>query len=358
MDKRTANYAPLKGRGAISSPAGRFAATEVVTEDCAPEGGAGGPPTTLRRMKIAGIVSRNSSPDVPFDRSVNPYQGCEHGCIYCYARPSHAYLDLSPGLDFETQIFFKPDAAEKLRATFAKPGYRCEPITVGANTDPYQPAERKLRITRSLLEVFLECRHPVSIITKGTLIERDLDLLGELARERLASVAVSIPTLDADLKRSLEPRVPSAPRRLKTIERLSAAGVPVTVMIAPVIPVLTDRELEKIVEKAAGVGATRAAYVLLRLPHELAGLFREWLQTHRPGEAAHVMSRLREARGGRDNDPRFGMRHRGMGAYADMLRQRYRRACRRHGLATNRDGNLRADLFRKPGPGGQLGLEL
>ena len=341
-----------KGRGAIGRPDHRFerrpveltGAERAAADACAPE-------TVLRPMTARSIVSHNDSPDIPFDRSINPYQGCEHGCVYCYARPSHSYLDLSPGLDFETRIFYKPNAVERLLACWEKPSYTCQPITIGANTDPYQPAEKRLRLTRALLATFLEHRHPVSLITKGTLLGRDLDLLRELAARRLVSVAVSVPTLDDRLKRILEPRVPAAAARLALVGDLRDAGVPVTVLIAPVIPAISDDGIERILERAAAAGAGRAAWILLRLPHEVRELFRDWLAVHYPQRAEHVMSLLRQAHGGREYDSRFGLRQTGRGAWADMLGQRFNAACRRLGLATGGAAPpLDCTQFRRPGP--------
>ena len=346
-----------KGRGAVSDREGRFASRPVEFEpEEAFERSRSAPRTELRGMRTGRIISTNTSPDVPFDRSINPYQGCEHGCVYCYARPSHSYLDLSPGLDFETRIFYKPDAAARLADEWEKASYECKPITIGANTDPYQPAERTTRVTRELLELFVTHSHPVSIITKGTLITRDLDLLGELARRRLCSVAISLPTMKRDLKRVMEPRVPSAGARLKTMEQLAAAGIPVTVLVAPVIPALNDEEIEQVLEAAANAGAGEAAYIFLRLPHEVKDIFTEWLQLHFPDRAARVMGLVREASGGRDYDNRFGIRQTGRGPYADMLGKRFRAACRRFGLDTGRrETTLDCSRFDRPGQQ-QLGL--
>ena len=316
------------------------------------------PGTVLRPIQARTIVSHNQSPDVPFDHSINPYLGCEHGCIYCYARPSHSYLDLSPGLDFETQIFYKPDAPARLREAWEKPGYVCEPITIGANTDPYQPAEKTTGLTRSLLELFLEHRHPVSLITKGTLIERDIDILVELASLALCSVAISVPTMDDELKRLMEPRVPAASARLRTIGRLAAAGVPVSALVAPVIPAINDNEIEAIIEAVASAGAHQAAYMLLRLPHEVKDLFAEWLESHFPDRAAKVLNLVREAHGGRDSDTRFGRRHTGQGPYAELLGKRFSGACKRFGLQQGEYARtLDCDAFRAPGQH-QLGLDL
>ena len=338
-----------KGRGAVSSQPGRFARQRIehTVADAMPDTA---PETELRAMKAASIISHNRSPDVPFNHSINPYQGCEHGCVYCYARPSHSYLDLSPGLDFETRIFYKPNAVTKLLETWEKLSYKVEPIAIGANTDPYQPAEKKLEITRKLLEAFLEHRHPVMLITKGGLMLRDLDLLSALAAQKLVSVAVSVPTMDAGLKRILEPRVPSAGVRFRLIERLASAGVPVTLLLAPIIPAINDAEIESITEQAANSGASHASWILLRLPHELKQMFRDWLDTHMPDRAGRVMSLLQQASGGQDYDNRFGRRQRGRGPYAEMISDRFLAACRRYGLqAGRRRENLDCSLFRPPG---------
>jgi len=341
------NSRPHKGRGAVSALPGRFAGTTSEPDEPPPERA---PETRLRAMRAGSIVSRNRSPDIPFDQSINPYLGCEHGCVYCYARPSHSYLDLSPGLDFETQIFYKPNAVARLLETWAKPSYQCQPIAIGANTDPYQPAEKQLGITRGLLEAFLEYRHPVTLISKGGLMTRDLDLLGELASLNLVSVAVSVPTMNDDLKRVLEPRVPAAAVRFRLMSDLAAAGVPVTVLVAPVIPAVNDAEMESILECAAGHGATRAGWILLRLPHELKQVFREWLDAHLPERAAHVISLVQQASGGRDYDNRFGVRQRGRGPYAAMIRDRFAAACRRFGVCHGRDRTpLDCSRFRRPG---------
>jgi len=346
-----------KGRGAVSGRDGRFTTRPVELEpEIADERAKAKPETVLRSMRAGRIIATNTSPDIPFDRSINPYQGCEHGCIYCYARPSHSYLDLSPGLDFETRIFYKPNAAERLIDAWSKPGYRCEPITIGANTDPYQPAEKSLGITRSLLEQFARHRHPVNLITKGHLILRDLDLLADLAADRLCSVAISLPTLDPGLKRIMEPRVPSADARLDAIDRLSSAGVPTSVLVAPLIPAINDGEIESVVSAVAAAGASDAHYIFLRLPHEVQALFEEWLSTHFPERAEHVMSLVRQASGGKAYDARFGVRQRGRGPYADMLGKRFAAACKRHGLgAGRRIAPLDCSRFEAPGTR-QLGL--
>ena len=337
-----------KGRGAVSNPGGRHDATHIEAAD----DGWGSlelpprrPDTVLQADRPRHAITRNDSPDVPFEQSINPYQGCEHGCIYCFARPSHAYWNLSAGLDFETRIFHKPGLAGLLERELAAPGYRCRPINIGANTDPYQPAERELGSTRELLEVLLAHRHPVTLVTKGALILRDLDLLAALARQRLCSVAVSLTTLDDGLKRTLEPRAAAPRARLRVVRELTAAGVPVTVLLAPVIPALNDHELEALLEAAAGAGAVNAAFMLLRLPHELGTLFEQWLHEHYPQRAARVLNLLREARSGRLNDPRFGHRMRGEGAYAALLAARFKAACRRLGLQAGRGPELDCSRF-------------
>ncbi len=341
----------IKGRGAISRTRGRF---EVRSVDVDPtteaDLAASAPATRISAMPAGRIVSTNQSPDIPFERSINPYQGCEHGCVYCYARPSHSYLDLSPGLDFETRIFYKPNAAARLLETWEKPAYVVKTITIGANTDPYQPAEKKLGITRALLEAFLEYRHPVRLITKGTLMHRDLDLLAALASRRLAAVAVSIPTADKSLKRILEPRVPSAEARFGLIADLRDAGVPVSLLMAPIIPALNDREIENIVGRGAARGVHHAAWILLRLPHEVKAIFTEWLAQHFPDRAAHVMSLIRQSSGGKDYDNRYGIRQTGTGVYASMLAQRFAKACAKYGVHTSDNlQTLDCTQFRSPG---------
>jgi DNA repair photolyase len=350
----------FKGRGATLNPAGRFATrTGVAVDDgwypaTVPESIA----TEVRPEAARSIIARNDSPDIPFGQSINPYRGCEHGCIYCYARPSHAYVDLSPGIDFETRLFYKAGAARLLRAELARPGYHCRPIMLGANTDPYQPVEKRLRVTREILEVLLETRHPVMIITKGTLVLRDLDLLVPLAAARLVRVTVSLTTLDPELKRTLEPRAASPQARLRVISTLSAAGVPVGMLAAPMIPAVNDAELEQILKAAAAAGAAEAGYVLLRLPYEVKDLFRAWLDEHLPLRAAHVMSLVQQARGGRDNDPRFGHRMRGAGPWAELLAARFALAARRLGLSAERAPALDTTAFAPPGGSGQLDLLL
>ncbi|MEA1084800.1 PA0069 family radical SAM protein [Sphingomonas sp. CD22] len=300
------------------------------------------------------IITRNSSPDVFFDRSINPYRGCEHGCIYCFARPTHAYHDLSPGLDFETRLFAKPQAAALLRAELRKPGYAVAPIALGTNTDPYQPIERDWRITRGIIELLAETRHPLTITTKSDRVTRDIDLLSAMAAEELAGVAMSITSLDPKIAATIEPRAPHPERRLRAVRMLADAGVPVYVSIAPVIPSITDHELEHLVERAAEAGATSCFFIPVRLPHEVAPLFRAWLDEHFPDRAGKVMSIIQSLRGGRDNDPDFFTRMQGAGPWAELMRTRFRIACRKHGLG-NRGRPLRTDLFRPPaGPQGEL----
>lgn len=300
------------------------------------------------------ILSRNQSPDIPFDQSVNPYRGCEHGCIYCFARPTHAWLDLSPGLDFETRLFAKPDAPALLRAALSKPGYRCTPIAFGTNTDPYQPIEAKWQVTRGCIELLAECNHPITITTKSDRVTRDIDLLAPMAAQGLAAVMLSITSLDPKVARTLEPRAPHPERRLAAVARLRAAGIPTFVSLSPVIPAITDHEIEHIMERAAQAGAMGCFFLPVRLPHEVAPLFRAWLDEHFPDRAAKVMATIRSIRGGRDNDPDFHSRMRGEGPWADLLRTRFRIAARRFGL-DQPFPPLRRDLFRAPaGDQGEL----
>jgi DNA repair photolyase len=310
--------------------------------------------TTVTVERARTIIARNASPDVPFDRSINPYRGCEHGCIYCFARPSHAFHDLSPGLDFETRLFAKPDAADLLRVELGKPGYTARPMALGTNTDPYLPIEADWRITRSILEVLAETDHPVTITTKSDRVVRDIDLLAPMAAKRLATVAMSITSLDPRIAATIEPRAPHPERRLKAVRTLADAGIPVFVSISPVIPAITDHELEHLLARAAEAGATFAFFIPVRLPWEVAPLFRAWLDQHFPDRAGKVMATIQSIRGGRDNDPGFGSRMKGQGPWADLLQTRFAIACRKHGLNTERIG-LRSDLFRPPrGPQGDL----
>jgi len=357
-------HGPGKSRGALSRLQGRF---ETGVRESFDDGWAGqeetpAPPETIvTEERARAIIQRNESPDLPFELSINPYRGCEHGCIYCYARPSHAYLELSPGIDFETRLFAKVNAVERLREALAKPGYRPSPISLGANTDCYQPIERRYRITRGLIELLAECRHPLTIVTKSALVERDLDLLGPMGRDGLAKVFVSLGTLDPHLARRLEPRAASPQRRLDTIRALAREGVPVGAMLAPVVPALSDKSVEESLAAAAAAGASMAGYQLMRLPNELKDLFREWLTAHYPLRAEHVMSVVQQLRGGRDNDPRFGTRMTGTGNYAELLARRFEIACRRLGLNGEERGTrprreLDCSLFRPPSPPGQLQL--
>jgi DNA repair photolyase len=351
MTRNFFGHQSFKGRGASSNVPGRFDAlnleqtddgwyrdeiVENLTESVLPD-------------RARSVITSNNSSDVGFEVSINPYRGCSHGCIYCFARPTHSYLGLSPGLDFETKLFYKADAVTLLEAELAKPKYHCKTIALGINTDSYQPLEKRLEVTRGILGVLARCRHPVTIVTKSALIIRDLDLLSDLAKDRLVSVMLSITSLTADIKRTLEPRTASPQARLRVIQQLSEAGVPVGVLIAPVIPAITDHEIEDILSAARSAGATRAGYVLLRLPHELKILFREWLAEHYPDRAKHVMSLINQARGGKDYDSQFGVRMRGTGPYAELLRTRFDLAKRKLGFSGAEERHdLDTTLFRPP----------
>ncbi len=347
---------PRKGRGALDNPPNRYLSHRHEVED----DGWGGLQETLQAPlrtrllvdRAREVINYNRSPDIPFDRSVNPYRGCEHGCVYCFARPSHAYLGHSPGLDFETLIYHKPDAPARLAEALARPGYRCRPIALGINTDAYQPLERKTGLTRALIEVLLEHRHPFTLVTKSALVLRDLDLLQAAARHHLVHVTFSITTLDERLARRLEPRAARPARRLEALAALAKAGVPVGVSVAPVIPVLTDGELERILAAARERGAETAGYVFLRLPWELKALWEDWLTAHCPEMKARILQRLREAHGGRLYDARHGRRMRGAGAYAQLIEQRFQLARRRLGFAAR--PRLDCTAFRVPRP--QLSL--
>ncbi len=354
--------APLPGRGAPSNPvpvrfglAEREADGDWADAKDAIDGAAAAARTEVTVEHPRTIITRNTSPDIGFDRSINAYRGCEHGCIYCYARPTHAYLDLSPGLDFETRLFAKPDAARLLRAELARPGYSAAPLAIGTNTDGYQPVEREWGITRKVIGVLWETRHPLIITTKSDRLLRDIDLLAGMAAMGLVTVAISVTTLDAPLARTLEPRAPSPAKRLAAIRALAAAGIPVQVNVSPVIPAVTDHEIERILAAAADAGAYRASWILLRLPHEVAPLFRAWLSAHFPERADKVMAIVHDLRGGRDNDPRFGNRMRGQGVWADLMRARFRRALRAYAL-DKPAVDLRCDLFIPPERDGQLRL--
>ena len=348
----------LRGRGAGLNMAGRFERLAQTAE----HDGWDIPEeerllrTELREETPRRIITRNDSPDLPFDRSLNPYRGCEHGCIYCYARPSHAFLGLSPGLDFETRLVAKPDAPEALARELSAKNYRVRPLAIGTNTDPYQPVEARQGIMRRVLEVLRDFNHPVALVTRGTLIERDLDILGPMAGRGLAQVGISVTTLDPALARRMEPRAPAPARRLATIRALAGAGVPVRIMVSPVIPALTDHEMEAILNAGAGAGALAASWILLRLPLEVAPLFHDWLDRHCPDRAERVRARLREMRGGRDNDPRYGHRMRGQGVFADLLARRFALACRRLGLNRGLPGLDCSRFAVPPRPGDQLSL--
>lgn len=318
----------------------------------------GAPPplrTTVTVEHPKTIIARNTSPDIGFDRSINPYRGCEHGCVYCYARPTHAFHDLSPGLDFESRLFAKPDAARLLRDELAKRGYKVAPIAIGTNTDGYQPIEREWGVSRSVIEVLAETRHPLLVTTKSDRLLRDIDLLADMARDNLVGVAISVTTLDPAVARTLEPRAPHPRRRLAAIRALIDAGVPTQVNISPVIPAITDHEIEAIMAAAAGAGAIRASYILLRLPYEVAPLFRAWLAAHYPDRADKVMHMVQDIRGGRDNDPAFFSRMKGQGVWAQLIRTRMKRAAREHGL-DRPFPPIRSDLFRPPERDGQMEL--
>jgi DNA repair photolyase len=351
MTRSFIGHQHFKGHGALSNIAGRF---ESQTREAVDDGWYHEEvPPSLNEIvlpdRARSVITSNDSPDVGFAVSINPYRGCSHACVYCFARPSHSYLGLSPGLDFETKLFYKDDAVALLQAELAKPRYVCKPIALGINTDGYQPLEKRLGITRSILEVLARCRHPVTLITKSALIVRDLDLLVDLARDGLVSVMLSITSLSNEIKRTLEPRSASPQARLRVVEQLADAGVPVGVMVAPVIPAITDHEMEDILAAARDAGATTASYVLLRLPHEVKLLFREWLAEHYPDRAQHVMSLINQTRGGKDYDSRFGVRMRGTGPYADLLRTRFELAARKLGFdASGSRHALATNLFRPP----------
>ncbi len=340
-----------KGRGAISNESGRYEAQnvqmfddgwgslEAITE--APLR------TTVTADTSRTVIARNTSPDVPFDRSINPYRGCEHGCIYCFARPTHAWLGLSPGLDFESRLLVKEDAADLLRRELAQPRYRIAPIALGTNTDPYQPIERERKVTRSVLQVLADCRHPFTLVTKSNLVLRDLDIIAPMARDRLAAVMISVTTLDPALARVMEPRAPTPAKRVVAIHELAGAGVPVGVLAAPMIPALNDSEMEAILARCQEAGASSAGYILIRLPLEIKDLFEEWLACHFPDRKERILNHIRDARGGQLYDSRFGHRMRGQGVFADLLKRRFKLAERKLGLKGRREG-LRSDLFRPP----------
>jgi DNA repair photolyase len=349
-----------KGRGAATNASGRFEQERRVGFDDG-WGSADAEPAPLSTVLSVDatrtIIARNDSPDIGFDRSINPYRGCEHGCIYCYARPSHAYLGLSPGLDFESRIFYKPNAAALLTAELRKKGYAAKPLALGSNTDPYQPAERKLQVTRGILEVLRDFHHPVTIVTKSALVQRDIDILADMAKDRLAVVTMSVTTLDRGLARVMEPRAATPERRLEAIAALAKAGVPVGVLSAPMIPALNDMEMEAILARAREAGATGAGYTLLRLPLELKTLFKEWLEEHVPNKASHVLSLVAQCHGGKIYDSAWSKRMTGGGPYAEMLAARFDRACRKLGFSPRTTHALDTTLFRPPPQrGDQLAL--
>lgn len=355
-----------KGRGALSNPEPRYArqlhvkesdgwpGSEALSEERSPQDEPPPLQTTLIPDQTRRALNYIKSPDIPFDRSINVYRGCEHGCIYCYARPSHAYWGLSPGLDFESRIIYKPEVAQLLRRELDASQYQCQPIALGSNTDPYQPVEKKLGLTRQVLTVLREYHHPVTIITKSARIEKDSDILADMAQEGLVQVMLSFSSLQTAITRELEPRTTAPARRLKTLTHLSALGIPVGVLVAPVIPVLTDGEMEHILSMSRSAGARYAAYVLLRLPQEVGPLFTEWLQTYEPGKAQHILSLLKQSHQNQVHDTRPGLRMRGTGAYADMLAQRFRLLHKKLGFET--PVPLNTHLFRSPQRGRQLSL--
>ncbi|MBC7942430.1 MAG: PA0069 family radical SAM protein [Chitinophagaceae bacterium] len=351
--------APVKGRGTVWAIEHRFAGQARETLDDgwglleqAAQEEHEPPATQVLEQQVRSILSGNDSPDIGFDLSINPYRGCEHGCIYCYARPTHSYLNLSPGLDFETRIIAKVNAAERLREALSMRGYVPMHLNIGSATDAYQPAERRLQITRSVIGVLSETRHPFSVITKSSLIERDIDLIAPMATERLAAAYISLTTLDPHLARALEPRAAAPHRRLRTIETLARAGIPVGVSVSPVIPFLNEPELERILQAAHDAGASRAFSIVLRLPWEVNPLFQQWLEQHVPERAARIMARVREMRGGKDNDSRFGSRMTGQGVWAQLLRQRFEKACAKLGLTRQR---IELDLTQFRPPAAQAG---
>jgi len=348
-----------KGRGAASNPEGRFETTRYQAEDDGwhREDDEHRPATEVREELARSVITRNDSPDIGFEQATNPYRGCEHGCVYCYARPSHGYLNLSAGLDFETKLFAKTNLADILRNELAKKSYTCKPINIGSNTDPYQPIEKKWRLTRSALALLSDCQHPCTIVTKNALIERDIDILASMAKRHLVQVFVSINSLDNKLASKLEPRASAPHRRLQVVKTLREAGVPVGVLVAPIIPALNEKDLEEIIERAAANGANSIGYTCVRLPHELKQLFREWLEIHYPDRAAHIVSLIQQMNGGKDYDSNFATRMRGQGVFADMIRRRVQVASRKAGLHRAWDTVLDTSRFVPPriaSPQGEL----
>lgn len=352
MERAAIRGGAIKGRGAVSNRAGRFDLAREAEDDGWGEAAADAPAPPRTEVvfdRSREVISKVASPDLPFDRSLNPYRGCEHGCVYCFARPTHAWLGLSPGLDFETKLTAKPDAPALLRKALMRPGYRPKPLAIGTNTDPYQPVEARLKIMRGVLEVLAEFAHPVTIVTKSALVARDLDILGPMGRKGLARVSLSLTTLDPGLARIMEPRAGAPARRLWALKRLSEAGVPTGAMLAPLIPAINDHEIEALLQAAAAAGARTAGWIVLRLPLEVRDLFVEWLEAHFPDRAARVMRHVRELHGGRDYDPEWGKRLTGEGVFADLIRRRFRRAAAARGLDREAPA-LRLDLFRRPEP--------
>lgn len=348
-----------RGRGAVTNRTGRYESEVRVAVDDGWDSLAELPPlkTEVQIEKPKRIITRNASPDISFDRSINPYRGCEHGCVYCFARPTHAYMGLSPGLDFETKLFVKPNAAALLERELGEAGYQCRTLAIGTNTDPYQPIEKRYGIMREVLQVLERTRHPVAIVTKSHLVTRDKDILGRMAAQGLAKVALSVTTLDGSLARAMEPRAASPRRRLDAIRELTEAGVPTCVMVAPIVPALTDHEIERILDAAHAAGAREAGYVLLRLPLEVSDLFKQWLLVHRPDSYRHVMSLLRSMRDGKDYDSTWGRRMRGAGPYAWQIGRRFELQVKKLGMLKGGRTKLRADLFEPPVlPGRQLSL--
>ena len=353
MDESLLPLKTVKGRGAASNPEGRFETIRHHAEDDGWQSllldeQAPRPRTEVTEERARSVITRNDSPDIHFTQALNPYRGCEHGCIYCFARPSHSYINLSPGLDFETKLRAKSNLAEVLRLELSRPSYVVSPINIGSNTDPYQPIERRWRLTRAALELLAECHHPCTIVTKNAMVERDLDILVPMARERLVQVFVSVNSLDNHLAAKLEPRASAPHRRIKAIRTLAEAGVPVGVLVAPIIPALNDCDLEAVLEQAADAGARCAGYTTLRLPYELKALFREWLALHAPQRAAHVMSLIQQMHGGRDYDSDFSTRMRGQGVFAELIRRRFDVACRKHGFGRARELWLDTSRFVPP----------
>jgi DNA repair photolyase len=345
----------IKGRGSSSKPDARYLShtRHEIDDGWDTEQEETKPVTTVTIERPKSIISKNKSPDLPFDQSINAYRGCEHGCIYCYARPTHAYQDLSPGLDFETKLFAKPNAAELLKKELAAKNYTCMPMALGTNTDPYQPIEREYKITREVIQVLKEHHHPLTIVTKSHLIERDIDLLAPMAEKNLVQIFISVTTLDHELMQNMEPRATAPKRRLQIIKNLTEAGIPTGLICAPIIPVINDSELETILERSAEAGANKAAYMIIRLPHEIKNLFEEWLEIHYPLKKSHVMSMITDLRAGKKNDTQFHTRMSGTGVYADLIKKRFIKACKAYNLNMGEYVSLNTSIFKKPVLSGQ-----